>query len=165
VPETPYVKFRLGPDTLDALSALAASSGNLTQAVRESAAYWHAETVAAARLNADELTRDEWHLLAHTGTPSLDIDDEDGGRYPDWSQVLALELVGVWEGRPVLLASHAADKKASHALAKKVAKLGPVRGYAIMSALRWFWGHQDTADAWWHPEVWMTPEVRPGKEV
>lgn len=157
--ETPYLKFRLGPDTLADAAALAASAGNLSQAVRECIAYWHRATAEAARLNADELTREEWHLLAHTGTPALD-GDEDGGRYPDWSHVLALELVGVWEGRPVLLPSHKEEKKAAEKLARKIGGWGPVRGYALMAALRWFWSHKDTADAWWHPEVWLTPEAK-----
>lgn len=155
----PPLQFRLGPDTLHDLDSLASSAGTRTQAVRESVAYWYSEVAAAARANADDLSRDEWHLLAHTGTPSLDT-DEDGGRYPDWSRVLAMELVGMWEGRPLALPSHKEDKRASERLAKKIADWGPTRGYALMSAIRWLWSHQDTADAWWHPEIWLTPEHR-----
>jgi hypothetical protein len=43
------------------------------------------------------------------------------------------------------------------------AKTVRVRGYALMAALRWLWAHQDTADAWWHPEVWLTPEMKEGE--
>ncbi len=159
--ETPYTKFRLGPHTLADAAALASSAGNLTQAVRECIAYWYRAVADAARQNADALTREEWHLLAHTGDPSdMTLGGEDEERYPDWSRHLAVALVGVWEGRPLLLPSHKVEQKASERLAKKVGGWGPVRGYALMAALRWFWSHQETSDAWWLPEVWLTPEAR-----
>lgn len=161
----PPIQMRLNADTLADLDSLAASAGTRTQAVRESVAYWHQATAAAARMNADELTRDEWHLLAHSGDPTglQYLDDDQGGRYPDWSQMLALELVGVWEGRPLLLPSHKEEKKASEKLARKIGGWGPARGYALMAALRWFWRHPDTADAWWHLEVWLVAETREGE--
>lgn len=158
------IQMRFAPDTLAALDALAASSGGRTQSARECIAYWSRATAESARQNADELTRDEWHLLAHTGDPTMAVyTGDETGRYPDWSHLLALELVGVWEGKAVVLPGHAADKKASERLARKIGGWGPARGYALMATLRHFWRHQETADAWWHPEVWLTPEPREGE--
>lgn len=163
--ETPYTKFRLAPHTLSDLAALAASAGNLSAAVRECVAHWYRAVSEAGRLNANDLSRDEWHLLAHTGDPSSPYDgtDERAIRYPDWSRILATELAGVWEGKPLLLPSHREEKKASERLARKIGGWGPVRGYALMAAVRWFWKHPDTADAWWWPEVWLVAETREGE--
>lgn len=158
----PPIQMRLNADTLTDLDSLAASAGTRTQAVRECVAYWHRATADAARSNADELTRDDWHMLAHTGTPSLDVGDDEG-RYPDWSHMLAIELVGMYEGRPLLLPTQKAEAKAAEKLARKIGGWGAARGYALMCALRWFWAHKDTADAWWHPEVWLTPEAKEGE--
>lgn len=166
MPVTP-TQLRLSPDDLYPIDSLAAGirdqrdrPGNRTEAVRESAAYWYAVVADAARRNADEIGSDDWHRLAHLNDPTDLAMLDDGPRVVDWSARLAAELCGMWEGRAVVLPEHREAARACRALAKRIGGLGIVRGYAIYAALRWFWCNPDTADAWWWPEIWLTPEVR-----
>lgn len=161
--ETPYFKFRLPPDVLEALNALAASNGgNNTLALKEAVTLVRAATEAAGRTNADELSREEWMLLGHTGDPTdIDMGDEEDAPARDWSQVIALSLAQMYEGKPVLLPSQREEIRAAQKLAKKVGAWGPIRGYALMCALRYFWRHQEAGiAACASPEIWMTPTAK-----
>lgn len=172
---TPYYKYRLGPDTLADVAALAASNGgNQSAAVREAVTQFRAAVAEAAAVNAAELTEDDWTRLGHLndpdpfGRPGGDDDDTADllgrGRGIDWSQYLAMELVGMWEGRPATLPLHKAEKKASEQLARRVAAWGRVRGYALMAALRWWWRQPNGVPiaACADPAAWMTPAPREG---
>lgn len=137
-------QFRLGPDTLADLDALAASNGGQrTPAVKEAVAQFRALVEEAARANADELSREDWIRLGHLNDPDplgeLNLDDMPTSHGRDWSQWLAAELVGMWEGRGTTLPLHDAEAKACQTLARRVSKLGRLRGYALMAALRYFW--------------------------
>lgn len=165
--ETPWSKFRLGVGTLAALDALAASNGgNRSAALREAVGQWRAAVEAAARANAEELSREDWTRLAHLNDPDpfgglLDDDPPTHGR--DWSAYLAAELIGAWEGRPVVLPAHKAERRESAGLAKRVAAMGRVRGYALMAALRYFWKNPEAGiTSCSAPEVWLTPTAREG---
>lgn len=162
-------KFRLGEHTLADLDALAAGIGGVrTAALRDAIHYWRQAVERAGQANAEELSRDDWTRLAHLNRPDDPEIDELLGREryaPDWSVRLAQELVGMWEGKP-LLPVHAAEKKACESLARRVAKLGPVRGYALYLCLSHFWGPALGAPGdgeWWRPEGWLTPTAK-GKE-
>ncbi len=163
---TTPIQFRLPPDTLADLAALAGSNGgNLTTAVKEAAAQWHAAVEEAGRLNADELSAEDWHRLAHLNDPdplSGLMEDEDfTPRSADWSKWLAAELVGMWEGKGLILPSHKTESRACKQLAKQVAEMGRVRGYALMAALRYFWKTPDAGImACAAPEVWLTPTAK-----
>lgn len=162
-----WSKFRLSDAILDDLDSLAASfgasddRGHRADALRETITQFRLAVEQAGRENADELTAEEWVMLGHLNDPSdMDIPGEDP-RVRDWSQSLAAELVGMWEGRETVLPLHKTEAKACRALAKKVAALGPVRGYALMAALRYFWRHQDAGiAACAAPEVWLTPTAK-----
>lgn len=162
--ETPYSKFRLGEETLADLDAVAASNGgNRSQAIRESVSYWRTIVEQAGRLNAYELSREEWTLLGHTQVGSDDLDEiiEDRPTAQDWSARIAQELAGMHEGREVLLPSHRDEQRAAKKLAKKVSGWGVVRGYALFAALRYFWRRPEAGiTACAAPEVWMTPTAR-----
>jgi len=165
MPETPYVKFRLAEHTLADLAALAAGNGgNLSAAVRDAVHYWRVEVERAGQMNAEELDKNEWALLAHTGDPSeFDVDDDPEYQIyaRDWAHLLAIELVTMYEGRAMLLASHKADQTAAKKLAKKIADWSIVRGYALYLCLAHFWATPGTGDGeWWHPETWMTPTAK-----
>lgn len=164
MPETPYYKFRLPPDTLDQLNALAASNGgNNTLALKEAVAQWHALVAEAGRTNAEELSREDWHRLAHLNDPDPfgDLIDGSPALSRDWSQMLAQELVGMWEGREVVLPAHKTEVKECRVLARRVAALGRVRGYALMAALRYFWREPSAGiEACAAPEVWLTPTAK-----
>lgn len=165
MPETPYAKFRLADHTLADLDSLAAGlSGVRSAAVRDAIHYWRRAVEDAGRTNAREFSRDDWTRLAHTNNPAdyamLAGDDE--SITVDWGKRLAAELVGMWEGKP-LLATHAKEKKACEELARRVAKLDLARGYALYLCLAHFWGPAvDTAGdgEWWHPETWLTPTAK-----
>lgn len=162
---TPYAKFRLGADTLADLDALAASNGgNRSQALREAIAYWRMAVEEAGRRNAAELTAEEWTLLGHLNDPdpfSRLAEDDDPLPAPDWSRLLALELTGTWEGRPAVAPYHLAERDATRKLARKVNSWGPVRGYALMAALRYFWRSPEAGImACAAPEVWLAPTAR-----
>jgi hypothetical protein len=165
VAETPYFKFRLPPGVLADLNALAASNGgNNTLALKEAVAYWRAEAERAARLNAAALTAEEWTLLGHLGDPSdYDLPDDvcPDATCRDWAMILATGLAQMYDGRPVLLPSHKAERKAAAGLARKVAGWGIARGYALMAALRYFWRHPEAGiGACASPEIWLTPTAR-----
>lgn len=174
MPETPYSKFRLGEDTLADLDAIAASNGGVRAiALRESIAYWRHLVEEAGRRNADDLTREEWTLLGHAqvgADAEIDeiIEPRGVGQPPvqaptarDWSHLIAAELVGTWDGREAILPLHRREKRACRTLARKVAKIGVVRGYALYAALRYFWQHPEAGiAACAAPEVWMTPTHR-----
>lgn len=163
--ETPYFKFRLPPNTLADLNALAASNGgNNSLALKEAVAYWRDAVEVAAKQNADDLSRDEWTLLGHTGDPSdCDLPDEanEGSLCRDWAHLIAIELSTMYDGRLLMLPSHKEEERAAKKLAKKIAGWGIIRGYALMSALRYFWRHQEAGiTACALPEIWMTPTAR-----
>lgn len=167
MPETPYSKFRLSEATLADLDALAASNGgNRSQAIRESVAYWRKLVEDAARENADDLTAEEWALLAHAQIGQDDLDEvlEDRDAAQNWPQRIAMELAGAWEGREAILRSHVDERRESKRLARKIARWPLVRGYAIFAALRYFWRRPEAGiAACAAPEVWMTPTAREGK--
>lgn len=160
----PPSQFRLGPDTLADLDAIAVSNGGLrTPAVREAVAQFRALVQSAGVANAADLTREDWVRLGHLNDPDPfggAIEDDDGLSHHgvDWSQALAAELIGMWKGRDTSLPFHRAEAHACRALARRVAKLGRLRGYALMAALRYFW-RTPGADigACAAPEVWLTP--------
>jgi hypothetical protein len=167
VAETPYIKFRLGEHTLADLDALAAPAGGVrSAALREAIHYWRRLVEEAGRRNAEEFGRDDWVRLAHLNNPDMmppEIEDETASTR-DWSQYLAADLCGMWNGKP-LLPIHRQEKKACDALARRIAGIGLVRGYAMYCALRHFWGPAlgTPGDGeWWHPETWMTPTARAG---
>lgn len=167
MPETPWSKFRLSDDYLALLDELAASNGgNRSAALREAILYWHRLVAEAGRQNAEDLAADDWTRLAHLNDPDPLPPDVEMGDEPiavDWSARLAHEIVGMWEGRPVVLDLHRQERDACRELARRIAGWGPVRGYALFAALRYFWRHQDAGvggGEWWAPEVWMTPTAR-----
>lgn len=162
---TKITPMRLPDDSLAALASLAASNGgNLTVAVKEAAAQFRALVEDAGRANADELSAEDWTRLAHLNDPSSEVEellDEVPTYETDWSRRLAAELVGTWEGRGTTLPLHRAEAKACRALAKRVATLGRLRGYALMCALRYFWRHPGAGiGACAAPEVWLAPTAR-----
>lgn len=164
--ETPYMKFRLAEHTVADLAALAASNGGvLTAAVRDAIHYWRRAVEAAGRINADQFTREDWVLLAQLNDPDPlppGVEDDAAPVTVDWGKRLAAELVGRWEGRTIL-PLHKAEVAATRALARRVAALDLVRGYAVYCALRHFWGPALATPGdgeWWHPETWMTPTAR-----
>jgi hypothetical protein len=161
--ETPYFKFRLPPDVLADLNALAASNGgNNTLALKEAVTLMRVATEAAGRENAEELTAEQWTLLGHTGDPTdIDMGDEEGAPARDWSQVIALSLSQMHEGRAIMLDSHKMERHRAGKLAIKIQGWGPIRGYALMCALRYFWRHQEAGiAACASPEIWMTPTAK-----
>jgi hypothetical protein len=159
---TDYTKFRLLPSALDTLADIAASAGNLSAAVRECIYYWHRVVGEAAQQNAEELTPEDWERLGHTGDPTTMIRDDEEYTI-DWSARLAIEVADTYEGKLLLLPEHKAAAKACKALAKKICGWGVVRGYAMMSAIRYLWTHTDAGSDWYQPSVWMQAEVRPDK--
>jgi hypothetical protein len=161
VAETPYAHFRLRPHTMGDLDALAASAGNRSAALREAVEQWHAAVAEAGRRNADELTREDWDRLAHINHPDpfAGLDGEAERVAPDWSQVIALELVGMWEGRELILPAHREEAALCKRLARRIAGWGRVRGYALFACLRRFWEGEAVAE-WWDPAAWMTPDAR-----
>jgi hypothetical protein len=173
MPETPYQQFRLGPLTLADLDALAAGIetpdgrlGNRSQAVREAIAYWRRVVEDAGQQNADDLSKEDWHRLAHLNRPDMPSDsrdDEERSVAIDWSARLAAELVGMWEGRELVLPMHREEAKACRALAKRIGGWGVVRGYALFACLRYFWATPSSGVGggdWWTPEIWMTPTAK-----
>lgn len=162
--ETPYFKFRLPPDVLADLNALAASNGgNNTLALKESLTQMRAAVEEAARLNADELSREDWIRLGHLNDPDPfgDLIDGEPSLGRDWSQSLAMELTGMWEGKDTTLPLHRAEAKECAKLAKRIASWGRLRGYSLMCALRYFWRHQEAGiAACASPEIWMTPTAK-----
>ena len=169
MPETPWSKFRLGEHTLADLDSLAAGLGGVrSAAVRDAIHHWRRAVEEAGRLNAAELKKDDWTRLAHLNRPDdPELDELLGNERiaPDWSRRLAVELCGMWEGKP-LLPVHRREKKACEELARRVAKFGPVRGYALYLALSHFWGPAVGTPGdgeWWHPETWLTPTAKPSR--
>lgn len=164
--ETKPIQFRLDPHTVEALAGLAASNGgNLTAAAKEAAAQFAAAVAEAGALNAAELSADDWTRLAHTNGPDpfsgLELDDVPSPHGRDWSQYLAAELLGMYEGRPAVLPGHKIEAEAARELASRVAGLGRVRGYALMCALRYFWRTPDAGIvACAEPAVWLTPTAK-----
>lgn len=160
-------QFRLGPDTLADLDALAASGGGQrTPALKEAVSQWRAAVEEAGRLNADELSTEDWHRLAHLNDPdpfgNLPEDVDPLPRHAThWSQQIAMELVGAWEGKAIVLPAHKTESKECAKLAKRIAALDRVRGYALMAALRYFWRTPDAGiESCRAPEVWLTPTAR-----
>lgn len=157
-------QFRLSAKSLADLDALAASNGGVrTPALRDAIAYWRSLVEAAGRENAEHLTVEEWTLLGHAGQPDVwgaDLDDESAPA-PDWSKRIAVELATMFDGRPLVLPSQREEAKLAKRLARKVGDWGVVRGYALMAALRYFWGRPEAGiAACAAPEVWMTPTAR-----
>lgn len=164
--ETPWSKFRLSADTLADLDALAASNGgNRSQALREAVGQFRALVEAAGRANAEELSEEDWHRLAHLNDPDPfgGLEDDDGPSVfaRDWSQFLAAELVGMWEGRALGLPAHKSEAEECRALAGRIAELGAMRGYALMCALRYFWREPSAGIvACAAPELWLAPTAK-----
>lgn len=159
--ETPYLKFRLQPHTVDDLSALAVGKGGvLSAAVRDAIHYWRRLVEEAGQQNAAALSKDDWIRLAHTNDPNMMPPGVEDDREPitrDWGRYFAMELTGMWGGK-IVLPLHKAEKKASEKLAKRLAGIGLVRGYALYLCLSHFWGDTGRGDGeWWHPESWLTP--------
>lgn len=156
--------YRLSEAVLDDVDAIAASAGNRSQAIREAVCYWRRLVEDAGRENADALSPAEWELLGHTGDPTdCDPPTEDDGRphVRDWCPVLALSLDQMHDARSVLLASHKQEVRDAKKLARKIAGWGTVRGYALMSALRYFWRTPESGIvACSAVEIWMTPTAR-----
>lgn len=154
------ITVRLSDQMAADLDALTPSAGTATAAIREALHLTRVAVEAAARENADELSEDDWTRLAHLNQPDDPELGDLGLTSPvdDWSQRLAAELVGAWEGRPTPLPGHKAEKRAAKDLAERVAAWGPVRGYALMTALRYFWKSPEAGiGACASPEVWMVP--------
>ena len=164
--ETPLSKFRLRPATLNAIDVLATSAGSRSEAVREAVHHWRAAVTDAAGRNAAELAGDEWALLAAACDPRVQAEEcADIGEAPDWSEVLARRLNALHSDRHVLLPSHRAEREAAGSLAQQVGAWGPVRGYALMAAIRWLWHHPRTEVAeWWRSEVWLVARQLPPVE-
>lgn len=162
-------QFRLGPDTLADLDALAASNGGQrTTAVKEAAAQFRRLVEAAGRVNAEEFTAEDWVRLGLLNDPDptgglVEVDQAGSPHDRDWSRWFAAALVGTWEGRDTTLPVHKAEAKACRVLARRVAGIGRLRGYALMSALRYFWRSPGAViESCAAPEVWMTPASPPG---
>lgn len=155
-------QFRLSDAHLSLLDALAVAHGGVrTEAMRDAVAHWHRAVSEAGAVNAVELSPDDWERMAHLNDPGpvIPAEEDDGPQAIDWSARLAYELTGAWEGRRVLPA-HEAERRACYALARRIARWGPVRGYALWMALRHFWANPSAGVGggdWWHPETWMTP--------
>lgn len=159
-------EYRLSEAVLIDVDALAASAGNRSQAVREAVCYWRELIEAAGRENAESLSPAEWELLGHTGDPT-DMDtaghvgDDGRPQVRDWCPVIALSLDQMHAGRSVLLASHKQEVRDAKKLARKIAAWGPVRGYALMAALRYFWRRPEAGIVSCSaPEIWMTPTAK-----
>lgn len=161
--ETPYTHFRLRPHTLADLDALAAGlGGTRSAAVRDCVHQWYAAVWDAGTANAEEFGPDDWVRLAHLNRPDVPGGDEEDAAAPDWSGRLAAELVGMWEGKP-LLPMHRKEKAACEELARRVAAVGRVRGYALYLCLSHFWGPASPSagtEEWWRPDVWLTPTAK-----
>jgi hypothetical protein len=170
VSTTPYSQFRLKPHTLADLDALAAGKGGVrSAALRDAIHYWHREVEEAGRLNAEEFGKDDWTRLAHLNDPNVmpaEIENENEPVTVDWGARFALELCGMWEGKPLLpllplLPMHRQEKKACEQLAKRVGGIGIIRGYAMYLCLSHFWAVPEIGGGeWWHPEGWLTPTAR-----
>lgn len=165
-----YAQFRFGERTLADLDALAASAGSRTQAAREAVAYWRQLVAQAGRQNAEELSATDWERLGHLNDPSplaWTWDEEERASARDWSHWLAAGLCGAWEGRSQALPQHEREAQACRELARRISSWGPVRGYALFAALRWFWSDAGRAASgqWWRPGAWMTPHTHGGDDV
>lgn len=159
--------FRLSDAHLALLDDLAASRGGVrSDALRDAITYWHRAVREAGAANAADLSSEDWNRLAHLNDPGPmeGLGDEDEGPLAiDWSARLAHELVGMWEGRAVVLPEHAAERVACRNLAKRIARWGAVRGYALWAALSYFWKTPSAGVGggdWWHPATWMTPTAK-----
>lgn len=160
MPPAKPTQIRFTESMLDDAAALQASAGTLTAAVREALHLTRVVVEEAGRANAEVLTPEEWVILGHLNNP----DDPElgdlgiGSPVDDWSARLAAELVGAWEGRPTPTPEAKRERKRAKELAGLVATFGPVRGYALMAALRYFWRRPEAGiAACAAPEVWMTP--------
>jgi len=162
MPKTQH-NFRLSDAVAEAIDDLTASAGDKSKAVSEALLYWRTAMEQAGRRNADEFSPEDWELLGHLGNPednTIGLDDED--RMPHWPTILAVSLSQIHDGRAVMLASHKEEQAAARKLAKRVGTLDVARGYALYSALRYFWGHSDAGlEAAINPEVWLSAEGKP----
>lgn len=149
------VNFRLSEQADAALDWLAQSityggEPNRSAAVEEAVQHWQRLVAQAAADNASAFSREDWHLMAHACNG---IGDEFGEGEPiarAWAPWIAQNLADMYEGRTVLLDSHREEQRAARALAKRVAKLDHVHGFALMDVLRWFWSRDvDAAGEWW----------------
>lgn len=158
-------QFRLSDPILHLVDSLAASSGTRSDAIRECVVYWHAATNAAGIENSEALSEEDWECLAHLNDPDplAGIVEQRDTYSLDWSMRLAQELVGQWDGRSVVLPEHRAMRDRCRKLAARISMWGPIRGYALMAALRYFWRHADAGIvAAQSPEIWMTPTAKGG---
>jgi hypothetical protein len=164
MPPTPRTTYRFHPDTQAEVAALAASAGTSSQAIREAVHYFAAAVRAAGEANAAEFDADDWTRLAHLNRPDPPTWDDDGRRDVArmWGPYLALELAGQWEGKDALAAlpGHKLERAACLKLAKRVGVLDLIHGYAMYSALRYFWAdpERELPAEWWTPGVWMSQQ-------
>lgn len=155
------ITFRLPEDTLGQLAGLAASNGGvLTAALKEAAAQFRLLVEEAGKLNAEAFQPDDWVRLGHLNDPDPfgGVDVMPAGRHGvDWSAALAAELIGMWEGRDTSLPTYRQEASACRELARRVAALGRLRGYALMASLRYFWRSPEAGiDSCRSPEVWLS---------
>lgn len=168
-PSTDRVDLRLPLAVVADLDALAAScgpgvtgpngGGGRKQAACEAIAQFRRAVHAAGERNAEELSADDWTALGHLQDVSEGA-ELFGAEYGiDWAGRIAQELADQFEGRAVI----SGDPRPKHAvrLAKKIAGWSTVRGYALMSALRYFWRHAEAGIiAAQSPDIWLTPMAK-----
>ena len=134
--------------------------GGRKQAACEAIAQFHRAVAEAGRLNADELSEDNWIALGHLNDLSSEADELFGRDYGiDWSQRIARELAYQFDGRAVITGDP--RPKHSRELACRIAAWGSIRGYALMAALRYFWRNTEAGiGVCAEPEIWMTPATK-----
>ncbi|MBX9679659.1 MAG: hypothetical protein K2X38_12925 [Gemmataceae bacterium] len=163
MPRNP-VSFRLSDAVVEAIDDLAASPGDKTRAVSEALLYWRTALEQAGRRNADEFSPEDWELLGHLGDPEdnlIGLDDDEEARAPHWPTILAVSLSQIHNGRAVILDSHKVEQAAARKLAKKIGALDVSRGYALYSALRYFWRSPDAGiEEAKNPELWLSAEAK-----
>jgi hypothetical protein len=93
------------------------------------------------------LVREEWNAVADVLNGCADLYD-----YADSSVPPLLMITANLQDSPGLGEKWEIDVPG---LCRKLNKLSPVQGEAILAAVRWFWRHTDTdhtTDEWWTPK-------------
>lgn len=153
------LELRIPPDVtaiIDRLAephstSLAGRGGGKTAGVIEAVRVFIAAAADAYEANIADFAAEDWALLAHS-IPDADpaaLYEAAESYLTDWSQVIASELSDMHEGRALVLQSHKDEQAAAKKLAKRIAKIGPMRGWAMMDALRRFWQDKDAPETWW----------------